>query len=449
VDDGADAGASLAGRVALVTGAGRGIGQAIAMAFAEAGASVAALARSRAELDETVRAIEAKGGRACAVAADVTDPQAVAAAVAEAEARLGPIDILMNNAGVLGPIAPFAETDPEAWWRAVEVNLRGPMLTSRAVLPAMAARGGGRIVNMVTGSAPFPYFSAYAASKTALVRFSECLAAEVRPQGLAVFAMSPGTVRTAMSEHSLNSEEGQRWIPWFRRIFDEGLDLPIERPAQLALKLASGRYDALSGLTVSPQDDLDEIVASLARVEADKLYSLRLRALPNPELDRVLAVREAGTKATVGELSLERTLKAGRERVYAAWIDPWAMARWFIPEEGPVRWIIPPTVDPRVGGQVTVDARSPDGDFHVVGTFTELKAGERLAFRWTWGADFPLGGPGDTSVTVAFVDDGPDTRIVLRHTGFPTETTRQGHERGWLRCFDGLARLLETGPVPL
>jgi len=87
--------------------------------------------------------------------------------------------------------------------------------------------------------------------------------------GVTVFPMGPGTVRTAMSEHSLNSPEGRKWLPWFKRIFDEGLDLPPERPAELVVRLASGRYDALSGLTLNPRDDLDEILARLEEVERD------------------------------------------------------------------------------------------------------------------------------------------------------------------------------------
>ena len=216
-------------------------------------------------------------------------------AFAAIEQSFGAIDLLVNNAGVIGPIAPFAETAPDAWWRSVEVNLKGPMLTSRRVVPGMIARGKGRIINLVTGVAPFAYFSGYCAGKAALIRFSECLAAEVRPHGVTVFPMGPGTVRTAMSEHSLNSPEGRKWLPWFKRIFDEGLNLPPERPAELVVRLASGRYDALSGLTLNPRDDLDEILARLEEVERDKLYSMRLRTLPNPDAARIEAVRNVGT----------------------------------------------------------------------------------------------------------------------------------------------------------
>jgi NAD(P)-dependent dehydrogenase (short-subunit alcohol dehydrogenase family) len=302
--------AELAGRVALVTGGGRGIGRAIAIALAQAGAHVAVLARSRDELEETVRLIAARSGSARAVTADVANEHAVELAIIAVEAELGLIDVLVNNAGTIGPIAPFAQTASDVWWRSVEVNLKGPMLMCRQVLPGMIARGEGRIINLVTGVAPFAYFSGYCAGKAALIRFSECLAAEVRPHGLAVFPMGPGTVRTAMSEYSLNSPEGRQWLPWFKRIFDDGLDLPPEQPAELAVRLASGRYDALSGLTLNPRDDLDEILAHLEEVERDKLYSMRLRALPGPDAARIETVRDSGAQAlsTLPELHVARHL---------------------------------------------------------------------------------------------------------------------------------------------
>jgi len=445
----AAAGDALAGQVALVTGAGRGIGRAIALAAARDGAAVACLARSRPEVDAVASEIVAAGGRACALTADVADPNQVALAVSEAQVRMGPLDLLINNAGILGPIAPFAETDAEAWWRVAEVNVKGPMLMARAVLPGMIARGRGRIVNVATGSAPFPYFSAYAATKTALIRFSECLAAEVKAQGLCVFSMSPGTVRTAMSEYSLNSPEGQRWIPWFRRVFDDGLDLPAERPAALAVALGSGRYDQLSGLTVSPLDDLDAIAADLEAVARDKLYSLRLRALPNPQLDQVVALREAGTRASATGLVLPRTFRARRQALFAAWLDAEAWRRWFLPDDGPAQWIDPPLVEPRVGGRLALAVRGPDGrDLHIGGRFQEIARDERLRLAWILPADFPAGGPSESEVTITFEDAPGGCRLLLRHLGLPDLAARDAHERGWRRCFDGLADYLAPRPAP-
>lgn len=117
----------------------------------------------------------------------------------------------------------------------------------------MISRHRGRVVNIASSATPVAHFSAYTTSKTALIRFTATVAAELKPHGVSMFAVGPSTVRTAMSEYSLNSPEGQKWLPWFRRIFDEGLDVPVGRPAQLVLELASGRADALSGrfLTVA------------------------------------------------------------------------------------------------------------------------------------------------------------------------------------------------------
>ncbi len=265
----------------MVTGGGRGLGRAFAHALAAVDYAVAVMARSADELDETVALVERAGGRARAFAADVTDALAVARAVGDIERSLGPIDLLVNNAGVIGPLGPFADSSALDWWRTLEVNLYGQILCAHAVLPGMIARRSGRIVNIASGGGAtmLPYFSAYVTSKTALIRFAECLAFEVKPHGVAVFAMGPGTVRTAMSEHSLNSPEGKKWLPWFRDTFEQGRDLPAERPAELLMALASGRADALSGRYIYPADDLDRLIAASAEIEQAKLYSLQIQRL--------------------------------------------------------------------------------------------------------------------------------------------------------------------------
>lgn len=284
--------AELSGRVALVTGAGRGIGRAIAMALAQAGARVALLARSREQLADTAAAI---ASTTHVVVADVRDRVQMEAAIASSEETLGAIDILVNNAGIGGPIRPVAETGVDEWWEAMEVNLYGPLITMRRLLPGMISRKRGSIINVVASPGAFAYFSAYSASKAGLIRLSECLAAEVEADGVAVFAMAPGTVRTALSERSLESDDGKRWLPWFKRIFDEGLDLPSEAPAKLAVRLASGRYDALSGLIINPRDDIDLMLSQLDEIRREKLYSMRLRTLLSPDQQRLNAIRDSGT----------------------------------------------------------------------------------------------------------------------------------------------------------
>jgi len=290
--------AELAGQVAVVTGAGRGIGRAVAIALASAGAKVAVLARTQSQIDETAALIEKAGGMAHAFVADVTDAQVIQATMERIESALGPVDLLVNNAGRLGRIGPFVESDVAEWWQVLDTNLRGPMLWTRAVLPGMITRRRGRIVNIASRALPFPYLSAYVTSKTALLRFSETLAAEVKEQGVSVFAIAPGTTRTAMSEHSLTSEEGQRWIPWFGRIFEEKLDVPVERPAQLVVELASGRADALSGRFLTVFDDVGTLLPHLQQIEREQLYSLRTRGLDeakaSPAMAAILSAGEQG-----------------------------------------------------------------------------------------------------------------------------------------------------------
>jgi NAD(P)-dependent dehydrogenase (short-subunit alcohol dehydrogenase family) len=269
----------LAGQVALVTGGGRGIGRAIASALAAAGAAVAVVARSEGELAEVVARIGEAGGRAAAIPTDVSDARAVAAMARAAEATLGPVDLLVNNAGIPGPIGPMWEVDPDAWWRGLEVNLRGPWLCARAVLPGMIARGRGRIVNVASGAGTIaiPYLSSYVVSKAALIRLTEELALEAGALGIRTFAIEPGTVRTAMAEYALDSEDGRRWMPWFRSIFEQGRDVPAEVAARLVVLLASGRADALSGRFFTVADDVLGLVERAVRGDVADLQTLRLR----------------------------------------------------------------------------------------------------------------------------------------------------------------------------
>ncbi len=235
------------------------------------GWQVAITARSAAELDETVKLSE---GRMLAVAADVSNPLSVTALVQRVAQDLGPIELLVNNAGSGAPLGPFWENDPIEWWRCQEVNLRGPMLLCREVVPGMIARRAGRIINVASGAGcqPFPEMSAYVVSKTALIRFSEQLALELKPHGVSVFPIRPGVVRTRMLEES-------RGLPLIQDFLDRGVDVPPEVPAALVVKLASGCADALSGRLFSVGDDVDEIVRRAGDVQSGERYLLRMRKL--------------------------------------------------------------------------------------------------------------------------------------------------------------------------
>lgn len=270
----------LEGQVAIVTGGGRGIGRAIALALATAGARVAVTARSTDQLVQTVQQIEQSGGHALSFPVDVTDSQGVRQMVTQVEEKLGPVDLLVNNAGTAGQSGPIRATDAEIWWRVLDVNLRGPFLCAQAVLPGMTTRRRGRIVNISSGASlgPWPHVSAYAISKAALNRFSETLALEVAADNITVFALAPGLVRTAMTDEAA-SAEWQQWDDMIPRLFEEGRDSPPEKAAQLTVALASGMADILTGRLISISDDLGEMVAQAQRIQEEELYLLRMKRL--------------------------------------------------------------------------------------------------------------------------------------------------------------------------
>ncbi len=268
----------LDGQVALVTGGGRGIGRAMAIALSAAGAAVAVCARTASQLADTVTLIEERGGRALAIPADMTDRTAVEAMVKRIERELGPIDLLVNNAGVSGTVGPIAETDPDAWWEVLMINLRGPLYCSRAVLPSMIRRGRGRIVNVSSGAGfqAWPMVSAYSVSKAALFRLAENLAEETREQGIQVFAITPGLVRTEMVENALHCGE-PRVEQEFKESLAEGHDVPPERSARMVVFLASGQADALSGRFFRSGDAEEALVARAEEIREQDLYVLRPR----------------------------------------------------------------------------------------------------------------------------------------------------------------------------
>ncbi len=243
----------------LITGAGRGIGKRLALGFAEAGARVGLLARSRAELDLAKLEIEQAGGNALRLRADVRDLEQLSAAVDRVRVVFGGLDVLIAAASVQGPVGPLYETADKAWKETIEINLIGAVNSCRAVLPGMIEKRSGKIMLLVGGGAAQsrPNFTAYAASKAALVRLAECLAEEVRHHNVQVNCLWPGEAYTHMTDEILNAGEalaGSKEIEDAEQVRITGGVAP-EKQIQLALFLASESSNHISGKLIHVNDD--------------------------------------------------------------------------------------------------------------------------------------------------------------------------------------------------
>ncbi len=250
--------------VALVTGGGRGIGASIARELAGAGMRVAVTGRT----PETIETVAQEIG-GLALVGDVSRPDDVQAWVETTERELGPIDLLVCNAGIGGSGKPFLEEDPDEWWRVFEVNVLGAYFCCRLVGPQMAARGSGRIVSIGSGGSYLPISNPrvglgtpYGASKAALGRFTETLAAALGGLGVKVFLISPGLVRTDMTEVFGDD------MPW----------TPPELAPKLVRVLASGRADALVGRYIHAEhDDIEDLIVRADAIVANDLNAIRLQ----------------------------------------------------------------------------------------------------------------------------------------------------------------------------
>ena len=248
----------LEGQVALVTGGGRGIGADIARELSSASARVAVSARTSDEVEEIAREI---GG--LAVVADVSDRASVDAMVRQVESELGPIDLLVANAGRNVHEQRAWEVDPTDWWNVFEVNVLGVYLCSRAIIPGMLERGRGRIVITGSGAAYLPHSgsTAYSASKAAVWRFGNVLADQLEAR-VAVFVISPGLVRTEMTKTAPDD------APW----------TPPELAPRLVRVLASGRADALAGRYIHAEhDDIEDLLRRADEIRERDLNAIRLQ----------------------------------------------------------------------------------------------------------------------------------------------------------------------------
>ncbi|RMI05168.1 SDR family NAD(P)-dependent oxidoreductase [Cellulomonas triticagri] len=266
--------ALAAPRTALVTGAGRGIGRGIALGLVRAGWDVALLGRTASHLEAVAAEARALRPEARVVVrtVDVVDADAVTAAVRDVEdafADQGGIGLLVNNAGVIERQETDLVTDDvEDVWRVVETNVRGPLLLSHAVLPAMLARGAGRVVNINSGSGhrPSPVYTGYGISKGALARLTTMLDRQYAARGIRVLDLAPGVVVTDMTQAMPLHDQRDEWTP-------------VEATVDLVDAFGSGRLDALSGRFVRAGTDTEATLLAVAdRIEATDARTLRLAA---------------------------------------------------------------------------------------------------------------------------------------------------------------------------
>lgn len=240
----------LKDKVAIITGGGRGLGRAITVAMANEGAKLMIVSRTSRELEATVGRTGLQRDRIIAAAADISNENNVKKFVDLAFKKFGSVDILVNNAAIIAPISAIATVNTSEWVKNIQTNLVGTFLCIRHTLPKMIAHGHGKIINIAgSGDKPLPDFSAYSASKSAVIRLTETLAEEVRRYGIDVNAVAPGAIFTRMTreiEEAIGTAN-------LRRIRSH--PAPLEPSADLVVFLASAESDGLTGKIVSSIHD--------------------------------------------------------------------------------------------------------------------------------------------------------------------------------------------------
>lgn len=273
----------LAGRIALVTGAGQGLGAEIARQYVINGASVVLCGRSAEKLEAqklNLTPLLAPDARIVTSAVDVAEPRQVDATFARLRSEFPRLDIVVNNAGVYGPMGNIEDIDWEEWVDALRINLLGLVYVSRAAIPIMRAQRHGKIINVSGGGAanPMPMISAYAASKAGVVRFTESLALECLDDHIDVNAIAPGALRTQMMDQLLKAgpeKVGAQFYDRMKRIAEEG-GTPLGLGAALCVFLGSPDSDGITGKLIAAQwDRWEDWPQHLDELNASDVYTLR------------------------------------------------------------------------------------------------------------------------------------------------------------------------------
>ncbi len=273
----------LKDKVSVVTGGSGGIGKAIAAAFAREGASLVLVSRTGAELEKTKHELASAHSKVEIYPADVSREEEVKSLMDFTLDKFGTVDILVNCAGVQGPIGPITDIDEKEWFEAIKINLYGTFLCIKAVLPVMMKKNSGKILNFSGGGAvsPRPRFSAYGTSKAGVVRLTETLAGELEGCNIGIHAIAPGAVNTRMLELVLAAGEaaGKDEMAKALKQKQEG-GVPPPKVAELAVFLASDKSDGLSGRLISlPWDNWTAIPKHLPDIMSSDVFAMR-RIIP-------------------------------------------------------------------------------------------------------------------------------------------------------------------------
>jgi NAD(P)-dependent dehydrogenase (short-subunit alcohol dehydrogenase family) len=274
---------SLEGRTAIITGATQGLGLAIAEAYVRAGANVVLCARNSEllkEVSEKVTVLSAPHQKVLSYTADVSSSSDVAQLLKVALQAFPRIHILVNNAGVYGPMGPIVQVDWQAWVKAVEINLFGSVLMCRGILPHFKSHSYGKIVQLSGGGAtnPLPYISAYAASKAAIVRFAETLAEEVQKDHIDVNIIAPGALNTRLLDEVLAAGPDKVGKDFYDRSLKQKAEggTPLEYGANLAVFLGAAASDGITGKLISAVwDPWQTLPDHLEDLQKTDIYTLR------------------------------------------------------------------------------------------------------------------------------------------------------------------------------
>jgi len=278
---------SLAGQVAVITGAGRGIGEVIAQKLALAGMTVVMLGRCAQDLSAAAERICLQGAKAFAMTLDVTDATAVQQRFTQIVVAHGSIDLLVNNAGNMGPLGNTWDVDAIEWWKTLETHLLGSFLCTQAAMCVMRQLQPGRIINIVShaGVYRWPTACAYSVAKAALIKFTENVAVEAKSTRIKLFAYHPGIVIGAGLVSNLRAapvvaqSAHANLLAWVEDQHLAGNSVTPSDSANGVLRLATGKYDDLNGRYISVHDDLERLIAQAPLIKFTDALTLRLKLI--------------------------------------------------------------------------------------------------------------------------------------------------------------------------